>query len=239
MKRFFVDKANFKGEYIIIDGIEHNHLKNVMRLKEGDSIIVVCGDEYDYEATIETITKGDTKVRVVNKSLNTYNPTNNVTVFQALTKSDNMMLIVQKLTELGVTTFYPFTSDFITSKDKFGKVDKLQVVSNQSVKQCKRSIPMKVENVLKFKEMVDILNDYDLVLFANECEGENSLKFNQGKYNNVAIIVGSEGGFSESEILALKGKATSISLGKRILRAETASIALTSVVMYELGEWNV
>ena len=241
LKRFFVDKSNFKGDYIYIDGIEHNHLKNVMRMKEGESIVVVCGDEYDYECTIETITKGDTKVRVVGKTLNKYNPKADVTVFQALTKSDNMMLIVQKLTELGVTTFYPFLSEFITSKDKVGKVDKLQTTSNQSIKQCKRSIPMQVLDVLKFKDVVAKLSEYDIVLFANECEKDVSLESKiSAEHKKVAIIVGSEGGFSANEISVLKAHgATSVSLGSRILRAETASIALTSVVMYLLGEWSV
>lgn len=241
MKRFFVDKSSFKGDKIIIEGIEHNHIKNVMRLNVGDSIIVVCGDEYDYYATITDMKKGETVVTVTDKKENPYNPVHNVTVFQALTKTDNMQLIVQKLTELGVTNFYPVITEFITSKDKMGKSDKLQVVSNQSIKQCKRSVPMIIENVIKFKDMVDMLADYDMVFFANECEKQISLSEKlAGVKGKVAIIVGSEGGFSESEIDALKlPNVHSVSLGKRILRAETASIALTSVIMYAIGEWDV
>ncbi|MBO7219102.1 MAG: 16S rRNA (uracil(1498)-N(3))-methyltransferase [Clostridia bacterium] len=241
MKRFFVDKSSFKGDKIVIEGIEHNHIKNVMRLNVGDSIVVVCGDEYDYYATITDMKKGETVVVITDKRENPYNPVHNVTVFQALTKTDNMQLIVQKLTELGVTTFYPVITEFITSKDKMGKSDKLQVVSNQSIKQCKRSVPMLIENVIKFKDMVDMLSDYDIVFFANETEKQVSLQDKlAGVKGKVAIIVGSEGGFSESEIDALKlPNVHSVSLGKRILRAETASIALTSVIMYAIGEWNV
>lgn len=241
MKRFFVEKSCFKGNSVVIEGIEHNHIKNVMRLNVGDSIIIVCGDEFDYYATITDMKKGETHATIVDKKENPYNPQHNVTVFQALTKTDNMQLIVQKLTELGVTTFYPVITEFITSKDKMGKSDKLQVVSNQSIKQCKRSVPMVIENVIKFKEMLSMLKDYDVVFFANECEKQVSL---QDKLANVkgkvAIIVGSEGGFSETEIADLKlDNVHSVSLGKRILRAETASIALTSVIMYAIGEWNV
>ena len=241
MKRFFVDKSSFKGDKIIIEGIEHNHIKNVMRLNVGDSIIVVCGDEYDYYATITDMKKGETVVTVTDKKENSYNPVHKVTVFQALIKTDNMQLIVQKLTELGVSNFYPVITEFITSKDKMGKSDKLQVVSNQSIKQCKRSVPMLIENVIKFKDMVDMLSDYDVVFFANECEKQIALSEKlAGVKGKVAIIVGSEGGFSESEISALKlPNVHSVSLGKRILRAETASIALTSVIMYAIGEWDV
>ncbi len=240
MKRFFVNENLKDIKYLEIDGIEHNHIKNVMRMNIKDRLILVCGDEFDYEAEIVDIKKGATKVEIQSATKNLHNPTSNVTIFQALVKSDNMSLIVQKLTELGVKDFVPFESDFITSKDKFGKTTKLQDISNQSIKQCKRSIPMKVHSTLKFDEMLIKLKEFDIIVFANECE-ENAdlseLKFNSLK--KVAIIVGSEGGFSSIEIDKLRGiNAKSITLGKRILRAETATIALTSVVMYLLGEWS-
>jgi len=148
-----------------------------------------------------------------------------------------MSLIVQKLTELGVKNFYPFESEFITSKDKMGKSNKLQEISHQSVKQCKRSIPMIVHNTLSFKEMIEKLKDFDMVIFANECERSEKLDFKLK--GNVAIIVGSEGGFSENEIASIVNSgAKSITMGRRILRAETAAIALTSVVMFTMGEWS-
>lgn len=240
MKRFFVGHCLEVGKIFKIDGIEHNHIKNVMRMSVGDELILVCGDEYDYIAKIVAMSKGETSVMVTDKEENIYNPKCDVTVFQALVKSDNMSLIIQKLTELGVKTFVPFESEFITSKDKFGKTSKFQEISNQSIKQCKRSIPMKVEETVPFGGVVERLKNYDIVLFANECERVEKLEhlgFDNAK--RVAIIVGSEGGFSRDEIQRLVGaNAKSISLGKRILRAETASIALTSVVMYMLGEWQ-
>lgn len=240
MKRFFVNSVIEINRTIKIEGIEHNHIKNVMRMVEGDEIILVCGDQYDYYARILKITKGDTLVDIFDKKINEYNPKSSISVFQALVKSDNMSLIVQKLTELGVKDFYPFESEFITSKDKYGKSDKLQEVSNQSIKQCKRSIPMCVHDTLSFNDMTTQLKNFDLVIFANECEKSSVLKSTDvAGANNVAIIVGSEGGFSEKEIEQLKlANAESISLGKRILRAETAAISLTSVIMYLIGEWN-
>ena len=140
MKRFFINKTLQVNTNVKIDGIEHNHIKNVLRQKIGDEIILVCGDEYDYFAKIVDISKGETEVEITSKEKNTANPKSDVTVFQALVKSDNMSLIVQKLTELGVKSFVPFESEFITSKDKNNKASKLQEISNQSIKQCKRSI---------------------------------------------------------------------------------------------------
>ncbi|MDY5676241.1 MAG: RsmE family RNA methyltransferase [Eubacteriales bacterium] len=240
MKRFFVNQNLQLNKRYKIEGVEHNHLKNVLRLSEGDEIMVVCGDEFDYLANIIKITKGDTEIEIVSKSPNLANPKSDVTVFQALVKSENMSLIVQKLTELGVKSFVPFLSEFITSKDKFNKSQKLQEISNQSVKQCKRSIPMQVSTVKTFDEILKDLEAYDIIIFANECEKNAKLgDLNLNPQSKVAIIIGSEGGFSSVEIDKLKNiGAKSISLGKRILRAETASIALTSCVMYLLGEWD-
>ena len=240
MKRFFVDFDLEVNNIYKIDGIEHNHIKNVMRMSKGDKIILVCGDDFDYTAEIMDFSKGDTKVNILSKEKNIYNPVVDVTVFQALVKSDNMSLIVQKLTELGVKNFVPFESEFITSKDKLGKTSKLQDISNQSIKQCKRSIPMKVANTMTFSGVVESLKDFDLVVFANECEKTYRLsEFTFKKDLKTAVIVGSEGGFSEKEIdLLISSGAKSVTLGKRILRAGTASIALTSVVMYQMGEWD-
>jgi len=238
MRRFLASKI--QNDKVILDGIEHNHLKNVLRLQEGEEVIVVVGDEYDYTCIIEKISKGDSILRVINKEINEYNSQADITVFQALTKQDNMVLIVQKLTELGIKTFIPFESQFITSKDKFNKQEKLQTISNQSIKQCKRSIPMEVKPTMSFNNMVKTLKDYDVVIFANETE--NSKNLNEIKLSSnqkIAIIIGSEGGFSEKESdEIIKNGGNSITLGKRILRAETASIGVASVVMYLIGEWN-
>lgn len=240
MKRFYINEKLQVNKDYYIEGIEHNHIKNVMRMNEGDEIILVCGDDYDYLAKIKKITKGDTLVNVFDNQINDHNPRCNVTVFQALVKSDNMSLIIQKLTELGVKHFIPFESEFITSKDKFGKKDKFQEISNQSIKQCKRSIPMEVHSTMTFKEMVMALKNYDKVIFANECENSLTLKdIDISRQENVALIIGSEGGFSSSEIdeiIRTGGK--SITMGKRILRAETAAISLSSVIMYLMGEWD-
>ena len=238
MRRFLAEKIN--NDRVILEGTEHNHLKNVLRLKEGDEVIVVCGDEYDYTCLIEKISKGDSILRVIHKEYNEYNSMLDVTVFQALTKHDNMSLIVQKLTELGIKTFVPFESQFITSKDKYSKRDKLQIISNQSIKQCKRSIPMDVKDTLTFNNLIKELSNYDVVIFANETEKTKNLhELKLTKTQKVAIIIGSEGGFSETECdKIVESGAVSVSLGKRILRAETASIGLASVVMYLMGDWN-
>lgn len=240
MKRFYFHGDLIVGNSYKIEGIEHNHIKNVMRLNIGEEIILVCGDDYDYYAKIIDMSKGTTNVYIEKKEVNANNPKSDITVFQALVKSDNMSLIIQKLTELGVKNFVPFESSFITSKEKSGKTEKLQEISNQSIKQCKRSIPMNVSKTLSFSDMLKQLQVFDLIVFANECEKTVNLKdLNINPNMKIAIIIGSEGGFSEDEISKLvNAGAKSVTLGKRILRAETASIALSSVIMFLVGEWN-
>ena len=242
MKRFL--STNKENNCFIIENSEHNHLKNVLRQAVGDKIEVVGFDEFVYTCEITEISKNFSKAIILEKNECFANPKCKFTVFQALVKNDNMNLIVQKLSEIGVSTLIPFESEFITAKDSKNKQGKLQEIANQSIKQCKRSIPLKVEQVLSFKEMVNKLNNFDIVLFANEQETISPLKavlnnIESIESKRIALIVGSEGGFSTKEIDELKrlSNVQSFTLGKRILRAETASIMLSGIVLYELEEF--
>ena len=240
MKRFLC--YELKDGYALIRDSEHNHLKNVLRLNIGDKIECVGLDEFVYLCQIQKIEKSQTYALVLEKQVCLSNPKVNLTVFQALVKNDNMSLIVQKLSELGVTSLVPFESEFITSKDSKNKQGKLQEIANQSIKQCRRSIPLKVQKTLSFDEMINSLKPFDKIIFANEKETSKSLNDTLKELketDNVAIIIGSEGGFSDKEISAISKRtnAISISLGSRILRAETASIFLTGLVLYELKEY--
>ena len=211
-----------------------------MRTQVGEHIIIVTGDGFDYECEVVSMDKNKTCLKLVSLTQNQNEPKRKLTVYQAMTKSDNMNLIVQKLTELGVTKLVPFENAFVTAKDKNGKTDKLQNISNQSIKQCKRACPLIVENTISFKQLLNELDQYDNVIFANECEKSQSLNSLNFPYQNIAIIVGSEGGFSEQEIAQLNNikNVKSVTLGKRILRAETASIVLAGIVMFLQGEWE-
>ena len=242
MKRFLSSKI--ENGCFIFENPEHNHLKNVLRQTVGDKIEVVGYDEFVYLCEINEISKNYSKALILEKNECKANPKKEITIFQALVKNDNMSLIVQKLSEVGVTNLIPFESEFITAKDSKNKQSKLQEIANQSIKQCKRSIPLNIHDTLSFKEMLKELKNYDLVLFANEQETVLPLKEvlkNLGKENNekIAIIIGSEGGFSTKEIETLKTleNVKSFTLGKRILRAETASIILSAIVLYELEEF--
>lgn len=243
IKRFLFEEIDKQNDKILIKEKEHNHLKNVLRMKIGDGVIATCNNEFDFVCKIVDIQKNHTILSVLESRQNLSNPKFDVSVFQALIKGDNMNLVVQKMSELGVSKLFPFESKFITSKDSKNKINKFQEIANQSAKQCKRSRYLKVENVYKFSGVIDILRNFDIVFFANV--DEKTTNFNEAlnklKYNEkdkIAIVIGSEGGFEDNEVALLKSlkNTISISLGRRILKAETACIALTAIVMYKIGE---
>ncbi len=239
MKTFIFNKETLNNNTFIISDMEFNHLKNVMRLKVGDQINAVCFDDYNYISKITEINKNNAICDVLEKQHNNSNPTKKVTVFQALLRNENLNTCVQKLTELGVSTFIPFQSEFCTAKKTDLKHKKLQEISNQSIKQCGRSKPLIVEQTLMFGEMIDRLSNYDAVIFANESEKKCLLcDINLNKFSNLAIIIGCEGGFSqvEKEKLNKRENIYSVTLGNRILRAETACLALSALVLNKIGE---
>lgn len=239
MKTFFVNSVT--GNTVELNNEEHNHLKNVMRLNVGDKVKVVCGDEYNYYCVISQINKNNSLLTVESKELNLSNPKTEFTCYMALIKNDNLNLIVQKLTELGCKNFVPFESRYTVNKDKGTKIEKLAVVSQQSIKQCGRSVPINILPTQKLTEIGEMLKQHDLIIFANETEKSKTLNdvlFENSNAKNIAIVVGCEGGFEQSEIDYLtQNGAVSVSLGSRILRAETASIMLTAIVLNHFKEY--
>lgn len=239
MKTFYVNSVN--GNNIELIGDEHNHIKNVMRLNCGDQVKVVCGDDFNYFCTIMQINKNSTILKVDSKELNKANPKVNLTCYMALIKNDNLNLVVQKLTELGCSTFVPFESRYTVNKDKGTKIEKLNLITQQSLKQCGRSKPMVIKPTKKLTDLVNDLNQHDLIIFANETEKSENLNdvlMQNMNAKNIAIIVGCEGGFEQTEIdLLINNNAKSVTLGSRILRAETASIMLTAIILNFFKEY--
>lgn len=228
MKKFFAKK---KDDYFIFEGDELAHF-NVLRCKIGEQVICLGDDGNDYLCEIVEISKKQARASILSCEKNTKNPVKNITVFQGLVKGEKLDLIVQKLTELGILNLYLFESEFAVAKANDGKIDRLNKISKEACKQCGRSIPLNIGLTLKFKQMLEKLKEFDILLFANE---KNKLRNYETLKNsqNIAIIVGSEGGFSDNEIASINNLgAINFGLGERILRAETASIAMSAIVGY-------
>lgn len=232
MRRF---KIVSPEKQIKIEGEEHNHIAQVLRLKINDRVICFCEDDFDYIYEVVDIQKKYTSLELIEKKQNNCNPKTNIVVFQGLPKGDKLELIIQKLNELGISEIIPFESDFTIAKFNSSKIDRLNKIAYESSKQCGRSKSLIVRDCISFKQMLKEIEKFDTVLFAYE--NERTIHINNVElYGNIAIIVGSEGGFSLKEVEEiLKTKAKVVGLGNRILRCETASIAMSSYISFKLG----
>jgi len=242
MKRFFINNIILqKNSTYELTKDEYNYIVNVMRLRQGDEIVLNNNTEYDFFCVIKEVQKNKLVIEVKQEVKNKNEPKINLTVCQALVKGDKFELITQKIVELGANALIPFTSTFTVVKDNTQKTERLQKIAEQASSQCGRSKTLQIEEIVSIKNLPSLLKEYDLVLLAYEND-TTSLSKTLTEYKtakNIALIVGSEGGFSVDEVEFLKANVKNIktvSLGSRILRAETASIALTTVIMYELGE---
>lgn len=215
----------------MIDGEDFLHLA-VLRCKIGEQILCYIGDEFEYLCQITQITKKQAVCEIVGKSVCQGNPKRDITVFQGLPKQDKLEFITQKLTELGAKNLIPFESEFTIAKPNLNKIDRLNKISIEACKQCGRSQSVNISCPIKFDEMLNKLDEFDLVLFANETDKKiQDINFEHSQ--KIAIIIGSEGGFSEQEIEKLKTKnVTMFGLGNRILRCETASVIACGLVSY-------
>lgn len=244
MKRFFVKELH--GKSYKMTGDDHNHLTNVLRAKVGEEVVLCPQDGCDYIYSILAIGKKETELNFVEKQINKNEPSVNLTLYMSILKGDKMDYVVQKATELGVNTIAPLYTKYVQFLGDV-KVDRLNKICVEASKQCGRGKLPVVLNVNNFDEMLAKLPTYDLVVFAYEKAEDVDLKSylsakkqEDKNIKNVAIIIGSEGGFSGEEVAAVeRAGAIGLTLGKRILRAETASVAVTSIVMYELGEFVI
>ena len=238
MRRYFLDKSALLNNQITITGEEHTHLAYVLRTRVGEEVTVCFNDGKDYVCKITDINKNKTVCEVTQIKQSQTETNVNVTLFQALIKADNMELIVQKTTELGIKTIQPFTSEYSQiSPNKFNTERNIKIAVN-ACKQCERSCIPQINTPITFEQLINQLKSYDAVVFANERQGNKNIIQELKNYKNTAVVVGCEGGFSESEkqqLLQLDN-VISITLGKRILKAETASIVSVALTMNALGE---
>lgn len=228
MRRFFGERKD--ENVIVIEGEEFNHLKNVLRMNVGDGILVSLNDEFEYACEIEKFDKNKALCKIIGKEKCIGNPQKNIVLFQAITKRPKFEFIVQKATEIGMSKIVPFWSEYCIATMTENKMERLKTIAENACKQCERTIVPEISKIVKVNDVIASFKDFDIVLFANERIDKGEIVKDLRKYKNIAIIVGSEGGFSQKEKEAfMEAGATSISLGKRIFRCETASVAMMSL----------
>ena len=243
MPKFFVPKENIDGETIKISGEDVIHIKRVLRMKEGDTLELCASSGYDYLAKIRELGQNDIILDILEKKKCETEPPIQVTLFQGIPKAGKMDYIIQKTTELGIFEITPCTlSRCVVKLDGDKKIKRWQKISEEAAKQSGRGIIPKINEPLDLDSAISELKKFDLAFVPYECEEENCLKdvlLSKNDVKTVGFMIGPEGGFEKSEIDKLVEKGiTPISLGKRILRTETAGEAVLSMVMYEIGDIN-
>lgn len=247
MFQFFVTEEQVIAENkIVISGSDVNHIKNVVRLKVGDRIRVSVteGNHISYFCSINAIS--DEQVEALVESVDEVGTElpNKVILFQGLPKSDKMELIIQKMTELGVAEIYPVAMKNcvmkLDEKKADNKIKRWQTIAESAAKQSKRTIVPQIHMPISWKEAVKLSGsiDVNLVPYENErgMAATREMISQIKKGQTIGIFVGPEGGFAPAEIETLPEDMHRMTLGKRILRTETAGLATLAMIAYQLED---
>lgn len=243
MHHFFVPIEQIGEGGAVILGDDVSHIRNVLRLEGGDEILLSDGQGQDYYCIIKNMQTDKVELEIKEiKPVEAELPVK-IVLFQALPKSDKMEWIIQKAVELGVNEIVPVRTRRCVVKldDKKAekKVQRWQGIAESAAKQSGRGIIPKIHKVLSFLEAVELAKEYEAVLIPYElCESMNKTRQaiqESYKMNSIAVFIGPEGGFERGEVeRAVTAGAKEISLGKRILRTETAGMTVLSVLMFQI-----
>lgn len=250
MQRYFIESEQFGERTVTITGEDAHHIGKVMRSRPGDEFIVSDGVSRDALVKLVSVESQMVLAEIVERLERTGEPWIKVTLVQSLPKGDKMETVIQKCTEIGATGFLPFISERTVvqydGKKEEKRIARWRKIAKEAAEQSHRSVIPAVEAPVSWKELLRQLHDYDLVCICYEKEDGSALRdvlrplveSKAGtKECRIAVIVGPEGGFSEREIQeAEEAGAVSTSLGRRILRTETAGMVALTCIMYESGE---
>ena len=246
MKRFFAEHINDKEKIALLTGKELHHLKDVLRLKKGDKVIVFDGKGREFIGSLKTVTMDEVCV-AIEKQLDISRESRfRIILAQGLARAEKMDIIIQKATELGVSEIIPFTASRVVSRlnseQAAKKIQRWQRIAIEAAKQCRRDVIPRIEEIAKLSE---VLNKYShsiegyIKIIPWEGENRNHLKdiLKPEGVSGCIILIGPEGGFEEQEVaLAEKAGFLPVMLGPRILRTETAAISIAAIIQYALGD---
>ncbi|MDD6762515.1 MAG: 16S rRNA (uracil(1498)-N(3))-methyltransferase [Clostridiales bacterium] len=245
MPKFFTARENITDTEIIIESEDAKHIKKVLRMGEGDEITVCDGRGIDYSARIRTIETGRVICDIISSRICDTEPGVRVTLYQGLPKAAKMDYIIQKTTELGISRIVPAKLSRCVVKleneaAERKKVERWQKIAYEAAKQSGRGAVPEIAMPMDIDRIAEELKDTDLAFAPYECEQQTRLRQvleNAGDVKNVSFIIGPEGGFDITEIEKLKNAGIqTVTLGRRILRTETAGEAVLAMTMYGLEE---
>ena len=238
MERFFVEHTAIQGNTATITGEDVAHITRVLRLKQGDEVRICDGQGYEYEARLRELDKQSVRAELFERYAVQTEPEHAVTLYQGLPKSGKMEVIIQKCVELGITAIVPMVTERCVVKpdaDFEKKRVRYQRVAYEAAKQSGRGVIPQVKPLISLSKLP--YAQHGLVLHAYEEEHACTLKqaLRASKAQDIAIVIGPEGGFTKEEVeLSVANGAQPITLGSRILRTETAGMAMLAMTLYEL-----
>ncbi len=242
MYQFFVEDEQVTEDGVLITGSDVNHIRNVLRMKPGEKVRISTRTGANYLCSITQVEEMSVTAQIVEAVAGTELP-NRIVLFQGLPKADKMELIIQKAVELGAAEIVPVSMKNcvvkLDAKKAGNKVKRWQQIAESAAKQSKRSLIPAVHEVLSYREAVAYAAECDVRLVPYENEqgmaGTKATIEAIGPGESIAVFIGPEGGFDESEIaMARDAGMKTISLGNRILRTETAGLAALSILMYQI-----
>ncbi len=245
MSRFFVDPEAVSGETIHIGESDYNHIRNVLRMRIGDPLTVCDGTGWDYQCEIAEFGQNGCVLKIVERTESTVELPVAITLYQGLPKKDKMELIVQKAVELGAARIVPVLCERTIVKIDEGKKEsrkseRLRLIAEGAAKQSGRGIVPEVSSPMTFKNAIaDAVETCEIILVPYEnalgMKYSDQVLSEAVSKKSIGIFIGPEGGFARQEIaLAEEKGAKIISLGHRILRTETAGLAVLSNLMFRV-----
>lgn len=242
MRRFYALKENITEDTVLFDRAESAHIRRVLRLEPGEKILVCDGSGMDYVCVLQTC--GELcSARIERCFENENEPKTELALFQSVLKNEKMDIVIQKAAELGISRIVPVLTERTVVKiapEDAHKQQRWQKIALEACKQCGRSRVPAVEAVLPFEAAAAAFAEYPLKIAAYEEEKSVGIARAVKKCRNAAYFIGPEGGITEKEHThLLEAGAVSVSLGRRILRAETAAIAAGAVILCLMGEMDV
>lgn len=247
MYRFFVEEVQLKSSPVVIDGADYKHIRNVLRMKPGEEVLLCDGSDKEYLCEIEGFREERLEVllHITDIFGNARELPAKITLFQGYPKGDKLEMIVQKAVELGASEIVPVCMNRcvvkLDDKKAAKKVERLNAISLSAAKQSKRGMIPKVSEVMSLKEACEYTKNMDYILLPYEnAEGMEAsrrlLKEAENK-KHIGIFIGPEGGFDPWEVEMIeRAGGKRLSLGHRILRTETAGMTILSLLMFMLDE---
>jgi 16S rRNA (uracil1498-N3)-methyltransferase len=242
--RIYFPGTTGKGEIFALGGENLRYVKSVLRMKKGDHLVLFDGAGWEYKAVIKNFSADGINVEVLGKN-RIENESPKITVLQALPKANKMDSIVRKATELGARRIVPFRSarsvPQLTADKAHARVSRWRSIATEAARQCGRADIPEVDDVLSFEEMLASMEGAPHKIIFWEEESERGIKklLRNNRYEgakDITVMIGPEGGFSREEVESAARKGfVSVSLGRNVLKVETAAVTILSIIQYELG----